>query len=1644
MEDSFTAVGRGIARALAFVAIAALVVNVDSVRAQGEFVTPGPNTNVVGITPNLLHVPDFQLKQQQEPSCIMRPGNESYLFCAYNDLRASDLPLIQGDSWMGVSMSNDGGETWFSRLAPGYLGHPNSLGQGFAADPSVVAIPGNSPGLAILNYIAGNRGSSTGLLLAQRWVEFPQEDQEFWKAEDSIVVIADGSEGRFIDKPAFYYLVDPVSQQGAITEQILVENELAPITVTTPTGVLIAVYAVFTGNSGGSKVLMRKSFDNGLTWTQSQKISEEQNEVTGVSVTSLGNEFVIVYRRRGDNNEPDAIMSSHCTFTGNQKCTKGEVMFEMCPFDQPASGSTHRTFSFPWAANDGERYWAFAADRRFANDSSCTPVPGSPGLYSGKPRIVAMSSRNGKDWVGAAGNESQPIVVAPRAEGFQVIPVAFGTKGRIDVAWYDTFREEQVGLPAGNSDLLINDYTSGLARVFRKADVWMTRLTASCGNNANAGCTPSIASPVRVSRYPVALETLQADVQQEVKAHLPNLRMYASGTLAFNGDYISLATPPFRRLANGKWIPNSLPGGAAGTELPGYTDRQNLYVAWGDNRDVDADFTGPNSQVQLPYTPPLNSDANPGGPVVRAEEATDWEPYRDFGEMVAVDEPDDDPTLPSDLFSCSPGTFDFSHSRDSNVYGSLVQDTPTLLAPTPTKPLGTIQRMFPIEITNIDPVLSQDYCLQIANQPSDFAAGAGIASFYQLPAVAPFADGDQVELLDVAVPGGSSASRAVFVTTADATTVINVNAYEGTCPATPAGPFGTLINAVQLSDGPLFDPEFCSTNACDPVANNETHDISLASPVLQAPVLQAPSFQAPVLQAPVLQAPVLQAPSFQAPAFQAPSLQAPVLQAPVLQAPSLQAPVLQAPSLQAPSLQAGTPMGDADQQDLSVQDITYVVSTDANVTTTYSADIALAGLDPSEAIVQLIAWTPNIYTTTTDCFAAPIADQQIIAYTELDAPSLQAVNLPSTFTPTNQDPYVGELSFTGSSGQDIALTIRIWATGNARQTLLDLDAELQACLADESCDPEAQNLGAQKLISFGASAHACSTSDAADNTTTPGLPDCLNNGFEKIFVDRSPPVFNVAPNTVFSFEADDPGGAVVDLAGGPVTASDNGVPVPVVCYEVDSSGTILNVLPELLPVGNNLVRCEAVDIAGNVGSVPLFADVIDTIPPVVTLLGDPNPVIDAGTPYVDPGATATDLRGATVINLAVTVTGFVDSGTPGVYVLTYSATDGGGNLATATRTVTVLDVTPPVVSPAPDIPGVEATGSAGAVVNFVNPAAVDAVDGPVPTVCVPPSGSTFAIGATLVTCSATDAAGNTASTSFTVTVVDTTAPVVDTLPDLAVEATGPSGGVATWTNPAANDVVDGPLASSCVPASGSTFALGGPHVVTCSATDSAGNTGSSTFNVTVGDTTAPLVSADDIDIPVFTAVVDVQVDFASEVTATDAVDGDLLPSCTILNPGPGIVVNGNVAEISDYGTWTASCSATDSSGNTGSATFSISVNFPFGIQLTLPKGNINAGSTVPIDWEYTDLATGIVVDSGFVTPAISWVGPYASNDSTCSGATSGMGSGEDSGSSAMRYSASQRKWQFSWQTPNLPGRYLLVIAPPGAADADATACVRLR
>jgi HYR domain len=166
-----------------------------------------------------------------------------------------------------------------------------------------------------------------------------------------------------------------------------------------------------------------------------------------------------------------------------------------------------------------------------------------------------------------------------------------------------------------------------------------------------------------------------------------------------------------------------------------------------------------------------------------------------------------------------------------------------------------------------------------------------------------------------------------------------------------------------------------------------------------------------------------------------------------------------------------------------------------------------------------------------------------------------------------------------------------------------------------------------------------------------------------------------------------------------------------------------------------------------------------------------------------------------------------------------------------------VDSTPPAFSaPAQTDLVREANGPNGSVVDYTTPTAVDALDGPVPVICAPPPGATFALGRTNVVCRTADSHGNSASMTFAVRVVDTTPPVLIPPPPLTVGTTADglpataAAIVAFLAGASASDVVTAhPSVSTDAPA---IFPVGTTQV-TFTATDEAGNKTSATSSVTV-------------------------------------------------------------------------------------------------------------------------------------------------------------------------------------------------------------------
>ncbi|MEM7104613.1 MAG: HYR domain-containing protein, partial [Bacteroidota bacterium] len=211
---------------------------------------------------------------------------------------------------------------------------------------------------------------------------------------------------------------------------------------------------------------------------------------------------------------------------------------------------------------------------------------------------------------------------------------------------------------------------------------------------------------------------------------------------------------------------------------------------------------------------------------------------------------------------------------------------------------------------------------------------------------------------------------------------------------------------------------------------------------------------------------------------------------------------------------------------------------------------------------------------------------------------------------------------------------------------------------------------------------------------------------------------------------------------------------------------------------------------------------------------------------------------------------------------TYTVTDAAGNTAVCSFTVTVLDAEDPTIVCPANITVNNDPGICGAIVTYSPPVGVDNCPGSITVQTAGlGSGATFPVGTTTETYTVTDAAGNTAVCSFTVTVLDSEPPMI-VCNDLTIQLD--ANGMAS-ISPA--DIGNG-TTDNCQMATSSLDQTdfgcqdeGSPNIVTLDVVDIYGNPAQCTAAVTVEDNIAPIAICQDIT---------VQLDASGNVMVFDA------------------------------------------------------------------------------------------------------------------------------------------------------------------------------
>ena len=261
----------------------------------------------------------------------------------------------------------------------------------------------------------------------------------------------------------------------------------------------------------------------------------------------------------------------------------------------------------------------------------------------------------------------------------------------------------------------------------------------------------------------------------------------------------------------------------------------------------------------------------------------------------------------------------------------------------------------------------------------------------------------------------------------------------------------------------------------------------------------------------------------------------------------------------------------------------------------------------------------------------------------------------------------------------------------------------------------------------------------------------------------------------------------------------------------------------------------SVDLAGPVLSIPA-----DIVVEAQSPMGTPVPLTATAVDANDPNPVVTSDAPA-LFRLGVTL-------------VTFTATDFAGNVATASMTVTLVDTTPPVIVAPPD-KTVQAQGVYTAVA-IGQATATDIfgvfISNDAPTYSNPPKSASlvrgsispnyiapniFAVGTTTVTWKAVDGNGNVATAIQLITVVDNTPPTITAPPNVTAEATAILTPVIIGT-PTVTDLFQVTVTNDAPAA----YAIG-VTTVTWTATDAHGNTATAVQQVNIVDTTPPVVTA---------------------------------------------------------------------------------------------------------------------------------------------------------------------------------------------------------
>ena len=389
--------------------------------------------------------------------------------------------------------------------------------------------------------------------------------------------------------------------------------------------------------------------------------------------------------------------------------------------------------------------------------------------------------------------------------------------------------------------------------------------------------------------------------------------------------------------------------------------------------------------------------------------------------------------------------------------------------------------------------------------------------------------------------------------------------------------------------------------------------------------------------------------------------------------------------------------------------------------------------------------------------------------------------------------------------------------------------------------------------------------------------------------DNELPVVTAAPDVITTTSVDGAGNCTASVTTDNAVFGDNcpGSSIAWVMTGATSGNGVGQAGTQVFNKGLTTITYTATDAVGNISlqdamTVTVNDDelpVLSPCPASLTLQALSNNCFQnyswAKPTFADncPGTVLTvSSNNPTVLILDLGSTSFA-SFPVGVTIVTYLATDASGNTAACNFTISVQDVQNPTITGCPaNITINNNPGLCSQTVYWNPPTASDNCSGVIlETSHIP--GTTFPVGVTTVTYTATDAVGNTTVCSFTVTVADSEIPTITAAADVAVNNDlGVCEATVILADPTTGDNCGVQSISNDHPSA--TYPVG-TTIVTWTVTDIHGNTNTATQQVVVTDNEIPTFTRP-ADITIFT---DANCGYDASVVATGDVT-DEHDNCT--------------------------------------------------------------------------------------------------------------------------------------------------------------------